>query len=102
MNGVESVISDGHEGIQESVTRLFIGAALEFCHVHFMRNLMKLIPGKRQLSIMQIVKLSLENESLTYWATLLLRIDWARHLACSRDGIIPCTIKGHTVNCAPE
>ena len=64
LKGVELVISDGHRGIQESVTRSFLGAAWQFCHVHFMRNLMKLIPKKRQLSVMQIVKQALENESL--------------------------------------
>ena len=58
------VISDGHKGIQESITRSFLGVAWQFCHVHFMRNLMKLIPLKKQLSVMQIIKQALENESL--------------------------------------
>jgi len=64
LKGIELVISDGHKGIQESVTRSFLGAAWQYCHVHFMRNLMKLIPKKKQLSVMQIVKQALENESL--------------------------------------
>jgi len=58
------VISDGHKGIQEAVTRSFLGASWQYCHVHFMRNLMKLIPRKKQSSVMQIVKQALENESL--------------------------------------
>jgi transposase-like protein len=49
------VISDGHKGIQESITRSFLGAAWQFCNVHFMRNLIKSIPMKKQLSVMQIV-----------------------------------------------
>ncbi|MGC9294936.1 MAG: transposase, partial [Thermoplasmata archaeon] len=56
--------SDGHRGIQESVARSFLGAAWQYCHVHFMRNLQKLIPKKKQSSVMQIVKQALENESL--------------------------------------
>ena len=64
LQGLELVISDGHRGIQESVTRSFMGAAWQFCHVHFMRNLMKLIPKKKQSSVMQIIKQALENESL--------------------------------------
>ena len=64
LKGIELVISDGHKGIQESVTRSFLGAAWQYCHVHFMRNLMKLIPKKKQSSVMQIVKQALENESL--------------------------------------
>ena len=64
LTGVELVISDGHKGIHESVTKSFPGAAWQYCHVHFMRNLMKLIPKKKQSSVMQIVKQALENESL--------------------------------------
>ena len=64
LTGVELVISDGHKGIQESVTKSFPGAAWQYCHVHFMRNLMKLIPKKKQSSVMQIIKQALENESL--------------------------------------
>ena len=63
LTGVELAISDVHNGIQESVTRSFLGAAWQFCHVHFMRNLMKLIPKKKS-SVMQIIKQALENESL--------------------------------------
>ena len=72
LTGVELVISDGHKGIQESVTRSFLGAAWQYCHVHFMRNLMKLIPKKKQSSVMQIVKQALENESLVSTAQDLL------------------------------
>ena len=71
LNGFELVISDGHRGIQESVTRSFLGALWHYCHVHFMRNLMKLIQ-KKKLSVMQIVKQALENESLVPKAQELL------------------------------
>ncbi len=72
LKGVELVVSDGHKGIMESVTRSFIGASWQYCHVHFMRNLMKLIPKKKQSSVMQIVKQALENESLISTAQDLL------------------------------
>ena len=36
---VKLVISNDHKGIQESVTRSFLGAAWQYCHVHFMRNI---------------------------------------------------------------
>ena len=64
LNGVEPVMSDGHKGMEESVTRSFIGVEWQFCHVHFMRNRMKLIPKKKQSSVIQIVKQALENETL--------------------------------------
>lgn len=72
LTGVDLVISDGHKGIQESVTRSFLGVAWQYCHVHFMRNLLKLIPKKKQSSVMQIVKQALENESLVSTAQDLL------------------------------
>ena len=56
--------SDGHKDLQESVVRSFLGAAWQYCHDHFMRNLMKLIPKKRQSPVMEIVKHAHENESL--------------------------------------
>jgi len=64
MKGVELVISDGHRGIMEAVSRSFPGASWQYCHVHFMRNLMKTIPGKKWHSVSLIVKEALENESL--------------------------------------
>ena len=72
LKGVELVISDGHRGIQEAVARCFLGASWQYCHVHFMRNLMKLIPKKKRLSVMQIVKQALENESLVSTAQNIL------------------------------
>ncbi len=48
LNGVELAISDDNIGIEESATRSFSGVAWQCCHVHFMRNLMKLIPKKKQ------------------------------------------------------
>lgn len=53
LKGVELVISDGHKGIIEAVSRSFLGSSWQYCHVHFMRNLMKLIPKKRQSSKIQ-------------------------------------------------
>ena len=38
--------------------------AWQYCHVHFMCNLMKLIPKKKQSSVIQIIKQGLDNESL--------------------------------------
>ena len=40
------VISDGNTGIREAVLKCFSGSAWQYCHVHFMRNIMKLIPRK--------------------------------------------------------
>ncbi len=69
---MELVISDGHRGIMEAVSRSFLGASWQYCHVHFMRNLMKLIPKKKWSSVSLIVKEALENESLISTARDLL------------------------------
>lgn len=63
LKGIEPVISDRHRGIQTAVLKSFVGAAWQFCHVHFLRNTMKLIPKKRS-SVSPIVKETLENEDL--------------------------------------
>jgi hypothetical protein len=39
-------------------------AAWQYCHVYFMRTLMKLIPKKKPSSVIQIIIQGLENESL--------------------------------------
>ncbi|SIM61696.1 IS256 family transposase [Cuniculiplasma divulgatum] len=64
LKGVELVVSDGHRGIMEAVSRSFLGASWQYCHVHFLRNLMKVIPKKKWQSVSLIVKEALENESL--------------------------------------
>ena len=57
------VISDGHTGIREAVLKCFPGSAWQYCHVHFMRNMMKRIPRKHWSGI-GIVKQALENPDL--------------------------------------
>ena len=57
------VISDGHTGIRGAVLICFPESAWEYCHVHFMRNMMKHIPRKRWSGI-GIVKQALENPDL--------------------------------------
>lgn len=58
------MISDRHKGIMEVVSRSFLGASWQYCYVHFMRNILKLIPKKKQSSVMHIIKQALENETL--------------------------------------
>ena len=64
LKGLDLVISDGHKGIREAVLRSFPGASWQFCHVHFIRNLMKKVSRKKWGSVSLIVKESLENPSL--------------------------------------
>ena len=57
------VRSDGHTDIREAVLKCFPGSAWKYCHVHFMRNMMKRIPRKHWSGI-GIVKQALENPDL--------------------------------------
>lgn len=42
--GVRLVISDAHSGLQEAIGSVMLGAAWQRCKVHFMRNVMALVP----------------------------------------------------------
>ncbi|WYX99568.1 transposase [Oxyplasma meridianum] len=56
LNNIEMVISDKHKGIRKAVTKSFIGSSWQYCHVHFMRNIMKLIPKNRYDDVSLIIK----------------------------------------------
>lgn len=65
LKGVELVISDGHRGIMEAVSRSFPGRSWQYRHVHSMRNPMKIIPKNKWDSVSLMVKEALEDESLS-------------------------------------
>lgn len=52
LNGVEVVVSDGHEGIRAAVAQHFIGASWQRCWVHFLRNAMKKISYKHYRALL--------------------------------------------------
>ena len=52
LNGVEVVVSDGHEGIQAAVAQHFVGASWQRCWVHFLRNAMKKISYKHYRALL--------------------------------------------------
>ena len=44
LNGVQLVISDAHSGLKAAIEAIFHGASWQRCRVHFMRNVLALIP----------------------------------------------------------
>lgn len=44
LQGVQSVISDAHEGLKAAIAQVMAGAVWQRCRVHFMRNLLVLNP----------------------------------------------------------
>ena len=64
LNGVEMVISDGNNGIREAVKQSFPGASWQYCHVHFMRNLRKLMGKQQWKDISLLIKQALDNPDI--------------------------------------
>src|SRR4051794_247515 len=44
LGGVQLVISDAHTGLKAAIASVFIGAAWQRCRVHFMRNVLAVVP----------------------------------------------------------
>ncbi len=44
LNGVQLVISDAHAGLKQAIAAVFIGASWQRCRVHFMRNVLAVVP----------------------------------------------------------
>jgi len=48
LRGTRLVISDAHEGLKQAIAEVLAGATWQRCRVHFMRNLLALVPKKAQ------------------------------------------------------
>jgi transposase-like protein len=46
LQGVQLVISDDHKGLRNSIDRYFQGCQWQRCQVHYLRNLLKMVPKK--------------------------------------------------------
>lgn len=56
LKGVKLVISDAHEGLKRAVEEVLSGATWQRCRVHFLRNLLALIPKHAQGTVMAWVR----------------------------------------------
>ena len=48
LHGVKLVISDAHDGLKQAIAEVLTGASWQRCRVHFMRNLLSLVPKRGQ------------------------------------------------------
>jgi putative transposase len=48
LSGVELVVSDDHEGLKAAIGRHFQGASWQRCQVHYARNLLGMVGGKKR------------------------------------------------------
>jgi len=54
--GVRLAISDAHVGLREAIAAVLVGAAWQRCRVHFMRNLLSLVPRDAQPMVAALVR----------------------------------------------
>ena len=56
LKGVQLAISDAHLGLREAIAAVLAGAAWQRCRVHFMRNLLSLVPRDAQPMVAALVR----------------------------------------------
>ena len=55
--GVSLVVSDSHQGLRRAICEIFLGASWQRCRVHFLRNLLSLVPKEGQGMVLAAVRL---------------------------------------------
>lgn len=56
LDGVALVISDAHAGLKRAIGTVFQGACWQRCRVHFMRNLLAVVPKGQQEMVASLVR----------------------------------------------
>lgn len=56
LKGVRLVISDAHEGLRQAIAKVLHGATWQRCRVHFMRNLLSVVPKGAHDAVAAIVR----------------------------------------------
>ena len=56
LGGVKLVISDAHTGLKKAIGVVFQGAAWQRCRVHFMRNVLSIVPRASQEMVASIIR----------------------------------------------
>lgn len=51
------VVSDAHRGLRRAIEEVFLGAGWQRCRVHFLRNLLALVPKEGQGMVLAAVRL---------------------------------------------
>lgn len=56
LQGVQLVISDAHEGLRKAIPVVFAQASWQRCRVHFLRNVLSLVPKSHQSLVAVVVR----------------------------------------------
>jgi transposase-like protein len=61
LRGVRLVISDAHVGLKQAIREVFVGASWQRCRVHFLRNVLALVPKSAQAVVAATVRTVFEQ-----------------------------------------
>jgi len=56
LDGVGLVISDAHTGLKKAISTVFQGAVWQRCRVHFMRNVLSIVPRASQDMVAAVIR----------------------------------------------
>lgn len=56
LGGVQLVISDAHTGLKKAITTVLQGSAWQRCRVHFMRNVLAIVPKNNSEMVASIIR----------------------------------------------
>jgi putative transposase len=54
VSGVQLAISDAHAGLKQAIQDVFVGASWQRCRIHFLRNVLALVPKSEQAARRQL------------------------------------------------
>ncbi len=63
VQGVQLVISDAHAGLKQAIRAVFVGASWQRCRVHFLRNVLAVVPKSAQAMVAATMRSIFEQES---------------------------------------
>ncbi|HZQ38951.1 MAG TPA: IS256 family transposase [Dehalococcoidia bacterium] len=63
VSGVQLVISDAHAGLKQAIQEVFVGTSWQRCRVHFLRNVLAVVPKSAQAMVAATVRSIFEQES---------------------------------------
>lgn len=56
LSGVQLVISDAHKGLKKAIREVLTGASWQRCRVHFLRNVLSIVPRSAQGAVSALVR----------------------------------------------
>lgn len=74
LGGVQLVISDAHQGLQNAIQSVLTGALWQRCRVHFMRDILTHVPKSAQTDVADLVRTIFEQPSYDHAENQLRRV----------------------------